>query len=159
MTKFILIRGQQNSGKTTTAGLAYSELLKICEAKHIFNSKEVEINSLQYNKDTGALFDFTAILKLNSKSIGIISAGDLAEVLENEIKKFIKLKINLIICCSRSRNVKGSSYRMLTTKFSKEHNILKEIWVSYSPDEKDKLRIKAKSVSEITELIQVQLGF
>lgn len=158
MTKFILIRGQQNSGKTITAGLAYSELLKICEAKHIFNGKEVEINSLQYNKDNGALFDFTAILNLNSKRIGIISAGDLPGDLETEINRFIKQGINLIICCSRSRNVAGSSYRMLTTTFSREHNILKEIWVSYSPDEKDKLRIKAKSVSEIIELIQAQLA-
>jgi len=149
MTKFIIIRGQQNSGKTTTAGLVYIELLKICETRHIFDGKEVEVNSLKYNKNTGALFDFTAILKVNGESIGIISAGDIQNELENEINNFIKIGVNLIICCSRSRNVKGSSYRMIKSKFSKENNILKEIWVSYSPDDKDKLKVKTKSVSEI----------
>lgn len=154
MTKFIIIRGQQNSGKTTTAGLVYTELLTICETtKHIFNSKEVEINSLQYNKNTGALFDFTAILMVNGKNIGIISAGDLPNELETEIKNLIKIGVNFIICCSRSRNVEGSSYRMIKSNFSKEYDILKEIWVSYSRDDKEKLKVKTKSVSEIIKLI------
>ena len=58
MTKLIIIRGQQNSGKTTTAGLVYSELLRISKKEHKFNGKDVEVNSLEFNKDTGTLLDF-----------------------------------------------------------------------------------------------------
>lgn len=154
MIKFILIRGQRNSGKTTTAGLVYTELLKICETKHNFNGKEVESNGLQLNKQTGALYDFKAILKNNGKSIGIVSAGDDRNELEKEINTFIRIGINLILCCSRSRDVKGSSYRMIKDKFFKENIILKEVWVSYSPNSEDKLIVKSKSVDEIINLIK-----
>lgn len=51
MAKFIIIRGTKDSGKTTTAGLVYIELLKIAETKHSFNGKDVETNSLEYNKE------------------------------------------------------------------------------------------------------------
>lgn len=153
MAKFILIRGQQNSGKTTTIGLVYNELLKISEKVHTFKDKEVEVNSLEFDKVTGETLDFTAIVKIGNKNIGLKSAGDVPKDLEKEINIFIKKGIDIIICCSRSRNVKGSSYRMIIDKFSKENIIIKEVWVSYSPNVDDKLIVKAKSVREIIELI------
>lgn len=158
MTKFILIRGNKDSGKTTTAGLVYAELLNNCDDKHIFNGQETTINSLQYNNKTGALLDFTAILKVNNKSIGIISAGDIPKDLAIEINKMLNFGVNLILCCSRSRDVKGSSYRMIKDKFSEKLKILKEIWVAHSPNDIDKLQIKLKSVMELTKLIKDNLS-
>ena len=153
MSKLIIIRGQQNSGKTTTTGLVYSELLKIAEIKHRINGKDVESNSLEYNKDSGDLIDFSAVITINSKKIGIISAGDDPNDLERKINNFIKKEIEIIICCARSRNVKGSSYRMIIDKFSKNNKILKEVWVSHSPNRDEKETIKKQSVSEIIKAV------
>lgn len=153
MAKFIIIRGQRDSGKTTTAGLVYSELLKISETKHRFNGKDVESNSLEYNKVSGDLIDFSAIVTINSIKIGISSAGDVPKELEKNINNFINKEIEIIICCSRSRNVKGSSYRMIIDKFSKNNKILKEFWVSYSENKADKESIKKHSVLEIIKIV------
>ena len=153
MAKFIIIRGKGNSGKTTTAGLVYSELLKISETKHRFNGKDVESNSLKYKKDSGDLFDFISILTINSKKIGILSAGDVSIELEKNINSFINIGIEIIICCSRSRKVKGSSYKMIIDKFSKNNKIIKEVWVSYSANKADKESIKMHSVLEIIKIV------
>ena len=51
MAEIIIIRGKQNSGKTTTAGLVYKELLKYCDNKHIFNNSEVKGDNIIYNND------------------------------------------------------------------------------------------------------------
>jgi hypothetical protein len=153
MAKFIIIRGQRDFGKTTNAGLVYSELLKISETKHRFNGKDVESNSLEYKKDSDELFDFSAILTINGKKIGISSAGDVPTELERIINNFINKGIEIIICCSRSRNVRGSSYRMIIDKFSKNNKILKEIWVSHSVNKADKESIKKNSVSEIIKIV------
>jgi len=153
MAKFILIRGKQNLGKTTTAGLVYCELLKISEIKHMFNNKDVEVNSLEYNKDTGDLLDFNAIITMNSKRIGIISAGDDSTDLENKINDFMEIGTDIIICCTRSRSVKGSSQKMIIDNFSKNNKILKEKWVSHSPNKADKESIKRQSVSDIIKIV------
>ncbi len=153
MAKFIIIRGKKDSGKTTTAGLVFIELLKISELKHLVNGKDVVSNSLEYNSDTGDLKDFSAILTINSKKIAIISAGDEVNPLANNINDFIANNINIIICCARSRNVKGSTYRMIIDTYTKDHQILKEIWVYYSIDKEDKDVIKKASVFEIFEIV------
>ena len=87
------------------------------------------------------------------KKIGIISAGDDPNDLERKINNFIKKEIEIIICCARSRNVKGSSYRMIIDKFSKNNKILKEVWVSHSPNRDEKETIKKQSVSEIIKAV------
>lgn len=154
MAKFIIIRGQENSGKTTTAGLVYSELLKLSEIKHLFNNKTVESNSLKYNKESGDLLDFKSILTISGKCIGIVSAGDSPSDLEKEIDNLISINIDVIICCARSRNVVGSSIRMIINKFSAKNEILKEVWVEYSQEKKDKETTKKQSVSEIVKVIK-----
>lgn len=153
MAKLIIIRGHANSGKTTTSGLVYSELLKFAETKHKFNGKDVESNSLKYSKESGDLFDFIAILIINSKNIGIISAGDNAKDLKQEINNFINKGIEIIVCCARSRNVKGSSFRMIIDQFSQNHKILKEVWVSHADNKDDKVIVKKESVSEIIKIV------
>ena len=153
MAKFIIIRGTKDSGKTTTAGLVYIELLKIAETKHSFNGKDVETNSLEYNKENGNLIDFKVILTIKSKKIGIVSAGDVANWLEKDIDNFIKENLDIIICCTRSRNVKGSGQRMIIEKFSINNQILKEVWSKRSPIKDDKEIIKIQSEAKLTQAI------
>jgi hypothetical protein len=59
-----------------------------------------------------------------------------------------------LICCARSRNQKGSAYRMILDDYSKEHKIIKEFWSEYSKDSKQKDSIKMKTVKGIIDLIK-----
>lgn len=153
MGKIIIIRGERNSGKTTTVGLVYSELLKISEKEHKFNNKITTENSLVYDKNTGDLFDFNAIIKIKGKTIGIVSAGDVAKILKIQLNIFIEINIDIIVCCARSRNVDGSSYKMIINDFSQQNPILKEVWTKFSAKKEEKETVKIQTVEEIIELI------
>ena len=149
MAKIILIRGRRNSGKTTTTGLVYSELLKISEIDHKFNNKEVSKNSLTYDNKTGDLIDFNAVIRIKGK----ISAGDVADDLKAQLSIFVKINIDIIICCARSRNVDGSSYKMIITDFTKQNPILKEVWTKFSSKKEEKEIVKKQTIEEIVNLV------
>jgi adenylate kinase family enzyme len=151
--KIIIIRGAINSGKTTTTGLLYSELVNIAEIEHIFNGETVNTNSLKYNK-RGDVIDFTSVLIVGKIKIGIVSAGDVAKDLKHNIKIMISLNIDILICCARSVNKKGSAYKMIIDDYSKEHKAIKEIWTEYSEKFDQKKDIKKKTVNEIINLIK-----
>ena len=153
MTKFILIRGYENSGKTATAGLVYSDLIKIAQKEHVFNYIQVNDNGLMLNDSKDSFIDFTAILTIRTKQVGIISAGDIPLELEKQINMFLSKSVDIIICCTRSRNVVGSSYRMIQDKFLPTCEIVKEFWVSYTPMKKDVFTVKEASVMEIVNHI------
>lgn len=152
--KIILIRGTMNSGKTTTSGLVYSELVKISEKEHTFNRKKVTENSLQFNQKNEVI-DFTSVLIIGKLKVGIISAGDIAADLKCNIEVMISLDVDILICCTRSRNQKGSSYRMISDYFSKEHEIIGEFWIEFSKDPEQKNSIKQSTVKKIIDLIKV----
>lgn len=151
--QIILIRGTMNSGKTTTSGLVYSELVKISEKEHTFNGKKVTENSLQFNKKNEVI-DFTSILIIGKLKVGIISAGDIATDLKCNIEIMISLDIDILICCARSRNQKGSSYRMISDDFSKEHEIIGEFWTEFSKVCEQKDSVKQTTVKKIIDLIK-----
>ena len=151
--KIILIRGTRDSGKTTTAGLVYSGLVKISEKEHTFNENKVTENSLQFNKKNEVI-DFTAILILGKLKVGIVSAGDIAIDLKFNIKIMISLDVDILICCARSRNQKGSSYRMISDDFSKEHEIVGEFWTEFSNDTEQNDSIKKTTVEKIIYLLK-----
>ena len=151
--KIILIRGTMNSGKTTTSGLVYSELVKISEKEHTFNGKIVTENSLQFNKKNEVI-DFTSVLIIGKLKVGIISAGDIAADLKCNIEVMISLDVDILICCARSRNQEGSSYRIILDDFSEEHEILAEFWIEFSNDYEQKDSVKQTTVKKIIDLIK-----
>ena len=143
-----------NSGKTTTSGLLYSELAKISEKEHTFNRKKVAENSLQFN-EKNEVIDFTSVLIIGKLKVGIISAGDIAADLKCNIEVMISLDVDILICCARSRNQKGSSYRMISDDFSKEHEIIGEFWIEFSKKPEQKNSVKQSTVKKIIDLIKV----
>ncbi len=150
MAQLIIIRGGQNGGKTTTIGLVYQELLKHSELEHIFNDNIVTQDSLRYN-DNGETIDFTAILTINSKKIGLVSAGDVASHTKVRITIFIEMKIDIVICCARSVNRDGSTYRMILEDFSQTNNIALEIFTGYDENKLLKNEIKKTTVENIVK--------
>lgn len=155
MAELIVIRAGQNSGKTTTTGLVYQELLKQAEKVHVFNNKTVSVDSLQFN-DNGDTIDFTAILTIKNKKVGIVSAGDIASDTKKIITSLIEININIIICCARSVNRQGSTYRMLLDDFSQTNNIALEIFTEYSENKDLKSEVKNEVVDKIiTKVLEI----
>lgn len=100
MSKIIIIRGEGDSGKTTTAGYLYQDLLKQTTAPHQFDGESATTDSLQY-KLNGDIIDFEAILDINGKTVVIISAGDVWKDLITKIKALPNFDV--LICCARTR--------------------------------------------------------
>ena len=152
--KIIILRGKMNAGKTTTCGLVYSELVKIANKEHLFNRETVFEDSLRLTKEGKSVIDFAAVLTIGKLKIGIISEGDIAEKLNCAVEIMKLLKVDVIICCTRSVNSKGSSYRMILDNYAKEHEIVKEVWVKRSDKLKDKFLVKEKAVNEVVKQIK-----
>lgn len=158
MTRYLIIRGVQHGGKTTTAGFLFEELAPLAITfRKIFTPGFLEIAGLEYNPD-GSVRDFIAFLILDDKLIIIISPGDILEDLESTLDKieeadFLEEIIGLshfsdifIICCARTHNRTGSVYRMLTERIDASKR--KEFFTAKS-DNKDKRTVKHKIISDI----------
>ena len=134
MARFIVLKGNPNSGKTYTMWMVYhmlSCLSKDAKVKHEFKLGEdswrsfYEPNPIAFN-DCNAT-DFMAKLNINGQKIGMISEGDEVKPLENKINELLKENIDVIICCVRARNTKNSTFRMFVTKFVPTYT---HVWIN-----------------------------
>ena len=134
MARFIVLKGNPNSGKTYTMWMVYhmlSCLLKDTKVKHEFKLGEgswysfYEPNPIAFN-DRNAT-DFMAKLNIHGQKIGIISEGDEVKPLENKINELLKEDIDVIICCVRARNTKNSTFKMFMTKFFPTYTV---VWIN-----------------------------
>ena len=99
MARFIVLKGNPNSGKTYTMWMVYhmlSCLSKDAKVKHEFKLGEeswhsfYEPNPIAFN-DCNAT-DFMAKLNINGQKIGMISEGDEVKPLENKINELMNNK-------------------------------------------------------------------
>lgn len=160
MTNYLIIRGTAKGGKTTTAGLLFEKLKQKAEKVKIFNCAWKEIDGLKHTPK-GSLIDFIAVLIIKGKVYIIISQGDVADdlkgVLEyiidilniNNKTKFGITKIDVIICCARSIDREGSTYRMLKKRIESHKRF--EFWTSKSVNSADKYAIKEKVTNDMIE--------
>jgi hypothetical protein len=140
MSKVIIIRGEGDAGKTTTAGYLYQDLLRQTPAPHQFDGQTATTDSLQY-KSNGEIKDFVAIFNINGKIVVIISAGDVWGDLLAVIEGLPNFDV--LICCARTRT--SITFRELTKMYGSSiihvENIHKQV---------DKSRIhKQKYVNNI----------
>lgn len=153
----IIIRGQRDAGKTTTCAVLYKELTKLAEYSKIFTMSWKEIETLNLSPN-GNYDDFIAIFVVNGKVIVLISLGDIADELKKILDKlnddeFIskifgkKINIDDIICCARSRNVDGSTIRMLYERIP-EPNDRREFWVPEKMPDKNNAEEGKKKLAE-----------
>ena len=155
MADLIVLRGTINAGKTTTCGFIYQELLPICNQEHIFNTQTVHSDSLRFTQNK-TVIDFETVLTLqNGQLLSIISAGDNWE-LRGKLNAHIARNSSYIICCTRSRNRNGSTFRMIQDEFEPANPIVLEEWVPWSQN--GILRtIKATVVTNVVNFIRMQI--
>lgn len=159
MTHHIIIRGQRDAGKTTTCAVLYKELKKVAEYSKTLTMSWTPIETLRLTPK-GNYFDFIAVFVVKGKLIVLISPGDIAGDLEDILNKLCdqgflssisegRKKIDLIICCARSRNIEGSTIRMLHERIT-DSNARTEFWVpEKTPDKSNAEEDKKATVEKI----------
>lgn len=121
--ELIIIRGTQNSGKSTTAACVHNELIA-CGAQlkmmHIY-ADVIPLMDLR---------DFESVIDLGHVRVAIISQGDVAGQLVERIERLRwEWRPNAIVVCCRSINRDGSSYNILCNSYP-TWMPAKEYWVN-----------------------------
>lgn len=153
MTKFLIITGTRDSGKTTTAGMVYKKLLSCAKNARLTDGdgKVLPIDDLLF--ENGKPKDFIAYLEVKGEKVVIVSIGDYPEYLEKQIKIYLG-KVDYFVCCLRTQNREGSARRMVYTKY--EDYSKEEFWIEYSEDEKQQFAAKENTVNQIVSVITNQ---
>ncbi len=152
MTKFIIITGTRDSGKTTTAGMVYKKLFPCAKSVRLTDGdgKKLPIDdSLIENSKPK---DFIAYLEVKDRIVAIVSIGDYPEYLDEQIKIYLD-KVDYFVCCLRTHNREGSTRKMLLTKYA--NYPMEEFWTVYSENEAQKYLVKEEVVEKIVSIIKL----
>lgn len=146
MTKFLIITGTQNSGKTTTAGMLYKSLWQQAMNVHLTdaNGEVLPIDHLLI--ENGEPMDFIANMEVEGKKVVIVSLGDYPDYLKRQIEIYLN-EVVYFVCCLRTRDREGSTRRMLYADYANYPK--EEYWTEYSGDKSLKFKVKEKVVERI----------
>ena len=153
MTKFLIITGTQNSGKTTTAGMVYHSLQHHADDENKVSLTDADGKILPIDHplmENGEPIDFIAEMKVKGKKVVIVSLGDYPEYLKRQIEIYLN-EVVYFVCCLRTRDRKGSTRRMLYTDYADYPK--EEFWTEYSDDKYLKLKVKENVVERIKSAI------
>ena len=146
--ELIIIRGRQDDGKTTTATILHNVLIEYGASVKMLRTNE---NSLSVGT---WMVDFQAVLDWVNKRIVIISEGDyknrLSAIMDSLIYDY---RPDIVVVCARSRDVDGSSYRMLTEKYQDLIKPENEFWTQFVDDYSRVIEVKRPIVELIINRI------
>lgn len=146
--ELIIIRGAQDSGKTTTAALIHNRLVEDGATVKLLQMKDNILDVGQYVRD------FQSVLDVEKKRIVIISEGDKNDALYDNMEWYNnEYRPDIMIVCARTYNRSGSSYRMLTEYFSNAILEENEFWTEYADDPTKTIEAKSPVVERIVHRI------
>lgn len=153
MTKFIIITGTQNSGKTTTAGMVFHDLRQYADGKDGVFLTDADGKVLPVDHplvENGKPMDFIANLKVEGKKVVIVSLGDFPQYLKSQIETYLN-KVAYFVCCLRTHNREGSTRRMLFEDYADYPK--EEFRTEYSVEKTQMFNVKETVVERIIETI------
>ena len=150
MTKFLVITGTQNSGKTTTAGMLYKNFRQQAINVHLTDANGEMLPVYHPLMENGEPMDFIANMEVGGKKVVIVSLGDYPDYLEKQIKIYLD-KVDYFVCCLRTRDREGSTRRMLITNYSDYPK--EEFRTVHSEDKSQLFSIKEEIVEKIVSVI------
>lgn len=146
--ELIIIRGTQDSGKTTTTALVHNRLVENGATVKLLQMKDNILDAGQYVRD------FQSVLDVEKKRIVIISEGDDDDALYESMEWLDdEYRPDIMVVCARTYNRSGSSYRMLTEYYSDAMHEGNEFWVEYADDATKTIETKIPIVERITNRI------
>jgi len=149
-----IIKGGENSGKTTTCWKLLNKLKPLIECYHYWKTdwadsvildKTSNIYVKPNDKDNLIPVDFVTVIRLANPSnckVAIISAGDEEPYLKEQIFKMLDKDIEHIVCCERLRGTDGSTNKLLNTKFKEFIKITEPLKKSQDTAEEERVADK-----------------
>ena len=159
-TQMIILRGNENCGKTTLCASVYRQLLQYANIEHSFGQvgkpmKTVKQDSIELD-EKGNIRDFQALLTVGGKKIGFFSMGDyVPDYLKINIQIFINIEVAILVCCTRSRNRNNSTYRYYEETYGQLRK--KIYWTEFAQNKNDVYKIKEKQAESIVQDILTEL--
>lgn len=159
-TQFIILRGIENRGKTTLCAEIYGQLLQYADKEHLFGKPwEYMTNAIQNSiklDDSGNVCDFQALLSIGNKKIAFFSMGDyVPDYFKIKIDGYININVDILVCCTRSRNRENSTFRYIEEKYADFHKIT--FWTEYAQNINEKHNVKQTQAKEIVQYILNEL--
>lgn len=176
MCKFILIQGKENAGKTTTCWEIYKDLVTklskndnghpvvhefiipdreiTLQTTSVMSVRELTVmeeDSQYYQPKNDYNMDFIAVLPINSKRIGIISAGDNSNMMQCALKTCLKRQVDMVVMAARSWDSDISHFcgeKKIIPLFDGEKPIKKEL------TENNRTTIKEEIVRQIEDFVK-----
>ncbi len=116
MTTLIIIRGVQNSGKTTIARRILDDLQQYATAIRYFDKNLNEVSIPILGKDV-PIPDFYAVLTIRRQTFMIVSGGDSLEWVRRGIDLGWKMRVDGIVQCVRSTIKPAMNYIKKNCKY------------------------------------------
>lgn len=145
MNTIIALRGVGNSGKSTTIRILRSLLL---------SAGYITKTSTDEGENKG---DFTAVLSINGKEVGLTSTGDTYDMVHRHLQDLVNHKCRVCVCACRSFDRKPPGTNAAIREFSEyEH-----IFVEKSIDNNHTTQLQTNSndaaalLARITKLLEV----
>lgn len=144
MKTIIALRGDQNTGKSTTIGMIYEELVD--KGYNIIQGRRTYRNRPSH--------DFIAILKFNKIKIGITTYGDVPKVITAKIKVLVKAKCEVIVCaCHKTERGYGGYNHSITQFKDYKHMFLGKIINNEASTQNKTNQEQAKGIIKIIEIL------
>ena len=130
--ELIIIRGRQDDGKTTTATMLHNELVARSNAVRLLKTNG------DYLPVNNEVRDFRSVIDIKEKRIAIISAGDVDDVLNEEMDELIyEYRPDILVVCARAYDRDGSAYRMLKENYGNSMKEENEFWIEWTENQND----------------------
>lgn len=161
MKQIFVIYGERDSGKSHTMWLLLCKLLK--HGAKIIGPMYHVIKPYTYEEvmaERSQLPDFRAVVEWNGKRIMLLSAGDYLIDCYWGFRMHMEWAneqgVDYVVCCSRSRNRKGSIYRELMDVY--RGNLLADedwFWVEKVDKDSDWLLERDKTANKILAKLEI----
>lgn len=149
-TKFIVIKDQQNVGKTTTIWLLLITLKEQGAKISYFYNYNEDKEDIAPNEipDADKRFDFVAVLEWHKLLIVLDSRGDYAKYIVSQIRRALSHDPDYIVCAIQCRDY-NNIWERFNIKFPNTQYKRICIGVEHAEDEKDALIVKKPTIEAI----------
>ena len=149
-TKLIVVRGYQETGKTTTIWMVFLELVRRGAIVKSFLDTETKTTTYPATlPPQSKRNDFEAELDWNGISIVIFSYGDVYNDVKNKMEQILPTKPDYIICSASIRYWAFCAWNLFEQKYTNTMYERVSFWSEKSADPKDEEIVKRPTVKAI----------
>lgn len=151
--KLIVVKSNENSGKTTTVWMVLYELLSRGATIRSFKDYSGMTTPPTSMPPVGSLYDFEAEVDWNGKYIILFSHGDDPTFVQKLMNAALIKNPTYIVCASRSQDRDNSTWRLFKNTYTNLRFARVCLWSEYTDNPAYTLLVKQPTVDAIVNYI------